>query len=121
MAYQVWHIYPELLGVYTVCSGITAQQLRIGEDLLQSVVVANAKSEDGLSWVAGKMPGYASREGQHHLPCDLHNTFARVSAFEVGIDGFCEGSCHWQSILGPHSEWTGSSGAPCGGNVEVLS
>lgn len=53
---------------------LPAQQLRIGEDLLQAVVVANAKGKDGLSRVAGKMPGYASREGQHHLPCDLHNT-----------------------------------------------
>lgn len=121
MANQVWHIYPELLSVYTVCSGITAQQLWIREDLLQSVVVADAKSEDRLSWVARKMPGYASREGQHHLPCDLHNTFAGVSAFKVGIDGFCEGSCHWQSVLGSHGEWTGTSGAPCGGQVEVPS
>lgn len=53
---------------------LPAQQLWIREDLLQSVVVADAKSEDRLSWVARKMPGYASGEGQHHLPCDLHNT-----------------------------------------------
>lgn len=121
---------------------LPAQQLWVGEDLLQSVVVADAKGEDGLSWVAGKMPGYARRERQHHLPCDLHNTsgteeegdkakqkhtlpsvpsllklisasihnkcrswhcteeghvdvLAGVCAFEIGIDGFCEGSCHW--------------------------
>ena len=36
---------------------------------------------------------------------------AGISAFKVGIDGFCEGSCHWQSVLGPHGEWTWSSGA----------
>lgn len=53
---------------------LPAQQLWIGEDLLQSAVVADAKGEDGLSWVAGKMPGYACREGQHHLPCDFHST-----------------------------------------------
>lgn len=53
---------------------IPAQQLWIGEDLLQSAVIADAKGEDGLSWVAGKMSGYACREGQHHFPCDLHST-----------------------------------------------
>lgn len=52
---------------------LPAQQLWIREDLLQSAVVADAEGEDGLSRVAGKMPGYARREGQHHLPCDLHN------------------------------------------------
>lgn len=36
---------------------------------------------------------------------------AGVSAFEVGIDGFCEGSCHWQSILRSHGKRAGSSGA----------
>ncbi len=51
-----------------------AQELWIGEDLLQSAVIADAKGEDGLSWVAGKMPGDASREGQHHLASDLHHT-----------------------------------------------
>lgn len=53
---------------------LPAEQLWIGEDLLQSVVVADAKGEDRLSWVAGKMPGYARREGQHHLPCDFNST-----------------------------------------------
>lgn len=38
---------------------------------------------------------------------------AGVCAFEVGIDGFCEGSCHWQSVLWSHGERTGSSGASC--------
>lgn len=51
-----------------------AQQLRVGEDLLQSAVVADAKCEDRLSRVAGKMPGYSCWEGQHHLSCDFHNT-----------------------------------------------
>lgn len=60
---------------YCACNVILpAQQLWIGKDLLQSAVVADAKGEDGLRRVAGKMPGYARREGQHHLPCDLHNT-----------------------------------------------
>lgn len=36
---------------------------------------------------------------------------AGISAFEVGIDGFCEGSCNWQSVLGPHGEGTGPSRA----------
>jgi len=36
---------------------------------------------------------------------------AGVSAFEVGINGFCEGSCNWQGVLVPHGERTGSSGA----------
>ncbi len=58
----------------SVVSLSPAEQLRIWEDLLQSVVVADAKGEDGLSWMAGKMPGYSRREGQHHLPCDLHHT-----------------------------------------------
>lgn len=53
---------------------LPAQQLWIGEDLLQPVVVADGEGEDGLSWVAGKMSGYACREGQDHLSCDLHNT-----------------------------------------------
>lgn len=56
------------------CGHLPAQQLWIGEDLLQSSIVADAEGEGGLSWVAGKMPGYACREGQDHLPCDLHNT-----------------------------------------------
>lgn len=51
-----------------------AQQLRVGEDLLQSAVVADAKREDRLGRVAGKMSGYSCREGQHHLSCDFHNT-----------------------------------------------
>lgn len=53
---------------------LPAQQLWIGEDLLQPAIVADAKGEDGLSRVAGKMPSDARREGQHHLPCDLHHT-----------------------------------------------
>lgn len=53
-----------------------AQQLRVGEDLLQSVVVADAEGEDRLRWVARKMPGYTRREGEHHLSCDLHHTSA---------------------------------------------
>lgn len=51
-----------------------AQQLWVGEDLLESAVVADAEGEDWLSWVAGKMPGYPRREGQNHLTCDLYNT-----------------------------------------------
>lgn len=51
-----------------------AQQLWVGEDLLESAVVADAKREDGLSRVAGKMSGYPCWEGQHHLSCDFHNT-----------------------------------------------
>lgn len=51
-----------------------AQQLRVGQDLLQSAEVADAEGEDGLSRVAGKMPGYSCWEGQHHLSCDFHNT-----------------------------------------------
>lgn len=51
-----------------------AQQLWVGEDLLQPGVVADAKREHGLTWVAGKMSGYSGGEGQDHLPCDLHNT-----------------------------------------------
>lgn len=51
-----------------------AQQLRVGEDLLQSAVVADAECEDRLSRVVGKMPGYSCWEGQHHLSCDFHNT-----------------------------------------------
>lgn len=38
---------------------------------------------------------------------------ARVSAFKVGVDGFCEGSRHRQCVLWSHGEWTGSSGASC--------
>lgn len=53
---------------------LPAQKLWVREDLLQSVVVADAESEDRLSGVAGKMSGYTRRERQHHLSCDLHNT-----------------------------------------------
>lgn len=55
-----------------VCS--PAQQLWVGEDLLESAVVADAKREDGLSRVAGEMSGYPRWEGQHHLSRDFHNT-----------------------------------------------
>lgn len=51
-----------------------AQQLRVGQDLLQSAEVADAKGEDRLSRVVGKMSGYSRWEGQHHLSCDFHNT-----------------------------------------------
>jgi len=55
---------------------LPAQQLRVGEDLLQSAEVADAKGKDGLRWVTSKMPGYTRRERQHHLSCDLHHTSA---------------------------------------------
>lgn len=51
-----------------------AQQLRVGEHLLQPAVVADAECEDRLSRVVGKMPGYSRWEGQHHLSCDFDNT-----------------------------------------------
>lgn len=51
-----------------------AQQLWVGEDLLESAVVADAEGEDRLNRVAGKMPGYPRREGQNHLAGDLYNT-----------------------------------------------
>lgn len=50
-----------------------AQQLRVGEDLLQAAVVADAEGEGRLSRLAGKVSGYSCWEGQHHLSCDLHN------------------------------------------------
>lgn len=53
---------------------LPTQQLRIGEHLLQSAEVADAKGENGLSGVAWKMSGYSCREGQYHLPCDFDNT-----------------------------------------------
>lgn len=103
MAHQVRHVHPEFLGVQALRRGFTgniqsvistqidkgarkgpsldmlevrspAQQLWVGEDLLESAVVADAKREDGLSRVAGKMSGYPCWEGQHHLSRDFHNT-----------------------------------------------
>lgn len=100
MTHQVRHVHPEFLGVQPLRRGFTgniqlvistdcqtcarsldmlevrspAQQLWVGEDLLESAVVADAKREDGLSRVAGKMSGYPCWEGQHHLSCDFHNT-----------------------------------------------
>lgn len=65
---------------------LPAQQLWIGEDLLQSAVLADAKGEDGLCWVAGKVPGYARGEGQHHLPCDLHNTSGTDGEKEIKLN-----------------------------------
>lgn len=38
---------------------------------------------------------------------------AGVRTLEVGVYGFCEGSCNRQSVLGSHGERTGSSGASC--------
>ena len=67
---------------------LPAQQLRVGEDLLQSAVVADAECEDGLSRVAGKMPGDARWEGKHHLPCDLHNT-SGTEGVKRQISSFC--------------------------------
>lgn len=52
---------------------LPAQQLRIGKDLLQAAEVADTEGEDGLSRVAGKMPGNTGRKGQHHLSGDLHD------------------------------------------------
>lgn len=65
---HVYRVLPPTKKSNTVLQLSPAQQLWIGEDLLQSAVVGDAKGEDGLSRVAGKMPGYARREGQHHLP-----------------------------------------------------
>lgn len=67
---------------------LPAQQLRVGEDLLQSVVVADAKSEDGLSWVTGKMSSYACREGKHNFSSDLHHTPAKEEEDSNRADTF---------------------------------
>lgn len=62
----------------TVCACPSpAQQLRVGEDLLQTAVVADAEGEDGLSRVTGKVPGDTCREGKDHFTCDLHHTSAK--------------------------------------------
>ena len=58
------------------CRGLLlpAEELWVGQDLLQTVVVTDAEGEDGLGGLAGKVPGDASRERQHDLPGDLHHT-----------------------------------------------
>lgn len=82
---------------------LPAQQLWIGEDLLQSAVVADAKGEDGLSRVACKMPGYARREGQHHLPCDLHNTSGAEGEKRQNSDIMLNKNIHSKNLLSSKS------------------
>ena len=41
---------------------LPAEELWVGQDLLQPVVVTDAEGEDGLRGLAGKVPGDASRE-----------------------------------------------------------
>ena len=58
------------------CRGVLlpAEELWVGQDLLQPVVVTDAEGEDGLGRLAGKVPGDARRERQNDLPGDLHHT-----------------------------------------------
>lgn len=71
---------------FLCCVLLPAEQLWIGEDLLQSGVVADAKDEDRLSRVAGKMPGDACREGEHQFSGDLHYTPERAGKKEAGSE-----------------------------------
>ena len=47
------------------------------------------------------------------------SVLAGVGAFEVGVDGLCEGSRHRQSVLEPHGERTGTSGGACRENTHT--
>lgn len=58
----------------------------------------------------GKSDGGGAR-GTLRLP--KLSLLAGIRAFEVGVDGFGEGSRHWESVLGSHGDGTGSSGASC--------
>lgn len=67
---------PEKKKATSLCWSSPAEQLWIGQDLLQAAVAADDEGEDGLSRVASEVPGYTCREGEDHLPGDLHRTSA---------------------------------------------
>lgn len=67
-----------------VSRGSPAEELGVWQDVLQPVVVQHAEGEHRWSGVVGKVSGNACREGQHHLPRDLHDAPAAPSTETQG-------------------------------------
>lgn len=69
-------------------------------------------NQNHLKWRVSTRPQLEpGKLGWKHPKRKNGGLLAGISAFKIGINGFGEGSCHWQSVLGSHCEWTGSSGA----------